>query len=153
MSTYVVFLVIWLIAMTGVQTFFNVVPLVMRDAFSISATVSSLLFLVGAAIGTLLYPVAGKLAAKFGPGRVFLAGLLVMLLLFLVMYLANQQHLAGAQIIGSFGLIIAAGAAIGAIAPSFLAVKLGYPSLTALAAAVLAVAILVGIPFLRKMKA
>lgn len=187
-SRYRLFLLTWLLAMTGIQTFFNVVPLVMRDAFEVSASLASVLFLIGAAIGTLLYPVVGTLAGRIGAGLVLLLGLLLTAVSFAAMFAAYALHLDGRALIGGSGLIvaataysfvvasatmlivkltsgsegsamgllngiIAAGAAIGAIIPSFLANLLGYPSLTALAAGTLVLATIVGLPLLRTARA
>jgi hypothetical protein len=74
-SRFAVFLLTWLLTMTGVQTFFNVVPLVMRDAFGVRASASSLLFLAGAGLGTAVYPACGALADRRGPGFVLGLGL------------------------------------------------------------------------------
>lgn len=179
-----VFLLTWLLTMTGVQTFFNVVPLVMRDGFGVTPTASSILFLVGAAAGTLLYPLAGTFANRAGPGVVLLVGLLATILAFGAMAFASLLHLPGKSLIGSAALVLAAtayafevvsatmmivkvapgsegsamgllngiiagGAVIGAIVPSFLADALGYASLPALACGVLILATLVGIPLYR----
>ena len=105
-----IFLLTWLLTMTGVQTFFNVVPLVMRDAFAVAPSVSSILFLVGAAIGTLLYPFAGKLANRVGPGVVLLLGLIATITAFGAMGLTTVLHLPGKPIIGSAALVLAAAA-------------------------------------------
>lgn len=182
---YFTFLAMWLFAMTGVQTLFNVVPLVMRDAFHVNATISSILFLVGAAIGTLLYPVASQLANRFGPGLVFLLGLSGTLLAFVAMALATWFDLPAKSIIGSAALVLAAisytfevasatmmivrltpgsegsamgllngiiagGAVIGAIVPSFLAEAFGYPSLPGFAIIPAVIAVLVGVPLYRR---
>lgn len=171
--------------MTGVQTLFNVVPLVMRDAFHINASIASILFLVGAAIGTLLYPVASRLANKFGPGLVFLLGLTGTLLAFVAMALSTWLDLPAKGIIGSAALVLAAisytfevasatmmivrltpgsegsargllngiiagGAVIGAIVPSFLAEAFGYPSLPGFAIIPIVIAVLVGAPLYRR---
>lgn len=74
-SQFGVFIAAWLLAMIGIQTFFNVVPLVMRDAFKVQPSVSSIGFMVGAAVGTVLYPVLGKLATRIGPALVLVLGL------------------------------------------------------------------------------
>ncbi|MGV9858892.1 MFS transporter [Gordonia sp. NPDC003425] len=180
-----IFLLTWLLTMTGVQTFFNVVPLIMRDMFSVAASTSSILFLIGAAIGTLVYPFCGAAAGKWGPGVVLAAGLILTLASFVAMTTAHAAHLPGESVIGSVALviaavayafnvvgatmiivtvapgsegsamgllngIIAAGAVIGAIAPSFVADALGYPALPALAAGIVLVALLVGIPLYRR---
>jgi MFS family permease len=47
----------------------------MRDAFKVQPSVSSIGFMVGAAIGTMLYPLLGKLATRVGPGLVLALGL------------------------------------------------------------------------------
>lgn len=180
-----IFLATWLLTMIGVQTFFNVVPLVMRDAFAVSPSASSLLFLVGASIGVVLYPLAGKDVDRRGPGAVLLTGLVATTSAFGAMALATGFDLPGKTVIGSVCLIvaavaysfevvaatvmivrvapgsegsamgllngiIAAGAVIGAIVPSFLAQALGYPALPGLACGVLVLAILVGIPLFRR---
>lgn len=103
-----IFLLTWLLTMTGVQTFFNVVPLVMRDGFSVPPNMSSLLFLVGAAIGTLLYPLAGRFANRVGPGVVLFIGLVTTIVAFGAMALTTALHLPGATVIGSAALVLAA---------------------------------------------
>lgn len=73
------FILAWLATMIGVQTFFNVTPLVMRDVFSVSPARTSWLFLIGAAIGAVVFPALGRLADRAGPGRVMGLGLLITL--------------------------------------------------------------------------
>lgn len=106
--TFVVFLITWLLTMTGVQTFFNVVPLVMRDGFEVSASASSLLFLLGAAIGTMLYPLGGKMADRSGPGIVLLIGISMTIVAFGAMALAIILDSGVKTIIGSIALVLAA---------------------------------------------
>ncbi len=182
---FAVFLATWLLTMTGIQTFFNVVPLVMRDGFAVPPATTSLLFLVGAAIGTVVYPIAGTLAGRIGPGRLLLLGLVITMVSFAAMAASSAFDLPGKAVIGSVALvlaataysfevvsatmmivritpgsegsamgllngIIAAGAVIGAIAPSFLADLWGYSALPAVALAVLVVATLIGTPLYRR---
>lgn len=176
-------LMVWFLTMVGVQTFFNVVPLVMQDAFRVSATASSLLFLVGAAIGTLVYPACGRLAARRGPGLVFVVGQAMTVLAFGAMTVMSLTGWAGGSTVGSAALVlaataysflvvaatmllaamspagqgaamgllnalIAAGAVIGAVVPSFVAQRLGYDALPPVAAGVLVVAALLFLPLL-----
>ena len=180
-----IFILTWLLTMTGVQTYFNVVPLIMRDAFGISASTTSLLFLVGAVIGAAIYPFCGKLANRVGPGLVLLIGLVITAISFAAMAVAHSADLPGKAVIGAVALvtsaiayapevvaatmmivrvapgdqgsamgllngIIAAGAVIGAIAPSFLAAMWGYSALPAVALVVLIAAAAAGIPLYRK---
>lgn len=105
---YYVFILAWLFIMAGIQTFFNVVPLIMRDAFAITPTVSSLLFLVGASIGAVLYPLAGKLANRLGPGTVLLLGLVVTVLAFGGMALCVAIDIPNKTFFGAIGLVLAA---------------------------------------------
>ena len=107
-SKYGVLLLTWFLTMAGVQTFFNVVPLVMRDSFNVTATVSSILFMVGAIAGTLLYPVCGKLAEQRGPGLVLFIGITMTAVSFGVMALVIAVNLPGKTIIGSVALVTAA---------------------------------------------
>jgi MFS family permease len=183
-SSFGLLLLTWLLTMTGVQTFFNVVPLVMKAAFDVSASASSLLFLVGAAIGTLAYPLCGRTADRFGAGPLLGAGLILVIAAFGAMSVASITHPGGRAVVGAIGLVvaavaysflvvattmlvtrltpwsegsaiglvyglIAAGAVIGAIVPSFVAKAFGYDALPALAAGILIVALVVGLPLLR----
>ena len=178
---FVRFLCTWLLAMVGIQTFFNVVPLVMRDGFGIAPSLSSLLFLLGAGVGTVIYPLAGSLADRRGPGIVLITGLAATMIAFGAMALASGLDLPGKAVIGAVALvlaataysfevvsatmmivqispgsqgsamgllngIIAAGAVIGAIVPSFLAELWGYPVLPLVALAALLLSVLVGVP-------
>ena len=173
------FLLSWLLAMTAVQTFLNVMPLVMRDAFHVSASHTATWYLVASVAGACLYPVCGALARRHGCGWVLGSGLTITLLGLLLMTGGWLWHQPGATWLGIAGLIlvalgypfdyigatmmaadlttdgegsamglfnsaVAAGAIIGATAPSALAAKFGYGALPPLAAGLIVVAILVG---------
>jgi MFS family permease len=107
-SRFGVFLLTWLLTMTGVQTFFNVVPLVMRDTFGVPPSVSSLLFLAGAGLGTVVYPASGHLAGRRGPGFVLGLGLAISITAFAAMALAAATDPAGKALVGSAALVVAA---------------------------------------------
>ncbi|MFZ4842729.1 MFS transporter [Mycetocola saprophilus] len=180
-----VFLLTWLLTMMGVQTFFNVVPLVMRDSFAVDPSTSSILFLVGAVLGTLCYPLAGSIANRTGPGAVLLVGVGATILAFGSMAVAALGDIPGKAVIGSIALIVAAtaysfevvaatlmvvkiypgpegsamgllngiialGAVLGALVPSFLAQAFGYSALPAFACGVLVLAALAGLPLYRR---
>ncbi|MCS4276268.1 MFS family permease [Mycetocola sp. BIGb0189] len=180
-----VFLLTWLLTMMGVQTFFNVVPLVMRDAFAVTPSMSSILFLIGAALGTLCYPLAGTVANKTGPGAVLLLGVGASIIAFGSMAIAAMGDVPGKAVIGSAALVVAAtaysfevvaatlmvvkiypgpegsamgllngiialGAVLGALVPSFLAQAFGYSALPAFACGVLVLAALAGLPLYRR---
>ncbi len=76
-SRFGLFVVTWLLTMIGLQTFFNVVPLVMRSGFGVSPSASSIAFMVGAVVGTAIFPALGALATRIGPGRVLGIGLAI----------------------------------------------------------------------------
>ncbi|MFC6324810.1 MFS transporter [Microbacterium koreense] len=181
---FALMLVVWFLTMMGVQTFFNVVPLIMSAAFSVNASVSSTLFLVGAGIGTLVYPVSGRLATRRGPAFVFVIGVVLMLASFTAMSVVSALKVTSGAVIGSVALVVAAiaysflvvaatmllaalspagqgeamgllnaiiaiGAVVGAIVPSFIAAALGYDALPAVAAVTLALAFVAFIPLIR----
>lgn len=173
------FLLSWLLAMTAVQTFLNVMPLVMRDAFEVSASHTATWYLFASLAGAFLYPVCGALAKRHGCGWVLGTGLVITLLGLLLMTGGWLWHHPGAAWFGIAGLIlvalgypfdyigatmmaadlttdgqgsamglfnsaVAAGAIIGATAPSVLAVKFGYGALPPLAAVLIVLSLLVG---------
>lgn len=86
------FLATWLLAMIAVQTILNVMPLVMRDAFTIRPSITASVYLVGSLAGALLYPVCGALANRIGAGRILAIGMSTTLLAFVVMTLAWLTH-------------------------------------------------------------
>ncbi|AVM01176.1 MFS transporter [Gordonia iterans] len=79
LSRFGLFLGCWFFAMLGLMTFYNVVPMVLKDSFGTDARTSSLVFLVGSAIGAILYPVSGRLSRRLGSARVLAVGLAVTL--------------------------------------------------------------------------
>jgi MFS family permease len=91
------FLATWLLAMIAVQTILNVMPLVMRDAFTVRPSMTASVYLVGSLAGALLYPVCGAAAHRIGSGRVLGVGMLTTLLAFAVMTLAWLTHTSGWQ--------------------------------------------------------
>lgn len=173
------FLLSWFLAMTAVQTFLNVMPLVMKDAFHISASHTATWYLVASAAGACLYPVCGRLAKRHGCGWVLRLGLTITLAGLLVMTAAWVWSVPGAHWFGLAGLVlvalgypfdyigatmmaadltsdgqgsamglfnsaVAAGAIVGATAPSVLAASFGYGSLPPLAAVLVVLSIAVG---------
>lgn len=82
------FLATWLLAMISVQTVLNVMPLVMRDAFSVRPSVTATVYLIGSVVGALLYPVCGTAASRIGAGRVLAIGMSVTLAAFAGMTVA-----------------------------------------------------------------
>lgn len=101
-SRFGIFLGCWLFAMLGLMTFYNVVPLVLKDTFGIDPSTTSIIFLVGAALGALLYPVCGVLSARWSSGRVLSIGIYVTLIGFIVLGLATFAH-------GPLGQVLACG--------------------------------------------
>lgn len=184
-SPFGTLLVSWLLAMVGLMTFYNVVPLVMRDAFGVSPQATSVLFLIGAGIGVVMYPLTGRIAQARNAPFVLAIGYLTTLIAFVAMTVTSLTHpswkaavgalcliaiataypfqYVGANLLaaelsrggegsamGLFNSAVAAGAIVGAIAPSFLADAFGYDSLPPLAAGAVLLAVLVGIPLLRR---
>ncbi len=108
LSRFGLFLGCWFFAMLGLMTFYNVVPLLLKDSFGTDARTSSLVFLVGSAIGAILYPVSGRLSRRLGSARVLAVGLAVTLLAFLVLSLATFDHGTLGGLLGSGCLIVIA---------------------------------------------
>jgi hypothetical protein len=107
-TPYGLFLLTWLLTMVGVQTFFDVVPLVMRDAFAVKPSVTSILFMIGAAIGVGVYPTAAKLADRSGAGRVMALGMIISIVSFGAMALASWLDPSWKAAVGAVGLVSAA---------------------------------------------
>ena len=84
-SSFGVFLLTWLLAMIGVQSFLNLLPLVMRDAFGLQPSTTALLYLAGSVVGVFLYPVCGQIANRRTVRFVLAIGLLANLVAFTVM--------------------------------------------------------------------
>ena len=79
------FLLTWLVAMIGVQSFLNLLPLVMREAFGVQPSTTALLYLAGSVVGVFLYPVCGQIATRRTERFVLAVGLLANLVAFTVM--------------------------------------------------------------------
>ena len=84
-SRFGVFLLTWLLAMIGVQSFLNLLPLVMRDAFGVEPSTTAWLYLAGSVVGVFLYPVCGQIADRRTVRFVLAIGLLANLVAFTVM--------------------------------------------------------------------
>lgn len=102
------FLASWFLAMTAVQTFLNVMPLVMKDAFAVSSSHTASWYLLASVVGACLYPVCGRLADRYGCGWVLRTGLLITLTGLAVMTAAWIWHPSGDSWIGIAGLILVA---------------------------------------------
>lgn len=107
-SRFGVFLGCWFFAMLGLMTFYNVVPLVLRDSFGVDPRTTSIVFLVGSAIGAILYPACGELAWRHGPARLLAVGIAATLVAFLVLALATLNHGTLGAALGGICLIVIA---------------------------------------------
>ncbi len=87
------FLVAWFLSFAGAAGFFSLYPVLMRQAYGVSASLSSTAFAVAAALGLALYAPAGKWSDRHGPLRVLEAGLGVRWVAF-----------AGLSVLGSAGI-------------------------------------------------
>ncbi|MCK0437959.1 MFS transporter [Gordonia alkaliphila] len=105
LSRFGVFLGCWLFAMIGLMTFYNVVPLILHETFDIDPSTTSLVFLIGSAIGAVLYPVCGTLARRWGSARVLGIGIVGTLCAFLVLSLATFERGEVGAVLGSLCLV------------------------------------------------
>lgn len=103
-----VFLAFWLFAMIGLMTFYNVVPLVLRASFGTDPSQTSLYFLIGSAVGAVLYPLCGPLCDRIGSAYVLTIGVGVTFLAFIVLAGAGAAKLPGSPIGGLCLVLIAA---------------------------------------------
>lgn len=74
------FLLSWFAIAFAVAAFFSYFPLMLAEGYGITARASSLIYAVTAALGIGLYVLTSHLMARYGPGRVYRAGLLLRLL-------------------------------------------------------------------------
>lgn len=99
-SPFGVALGFWLFSMIGLMAFYNVVPLVLKAAFATSPSTTSLYFLVGSAIGAIIYPLCGPLADRIGSAMVLALGCGVTLVAFVVLSIATLSDHPGSPIGG-----------------------------------------------------
>jgi len=70
MSPLGVFLLAWLVSFGGAAAFFSLYPVVMKTAYGVDPSISSICFAVAAAGGLFLYAPAGTWSRKHGPIKV-----------------------------------------------------------------------------------
>ncbi|MFC0316493.1 MFS transporter, partial [Gordonia phosphorivorans] len=107
-SQFGVFLLCWLFAMIGLMTFYNVVPLILRAAFDVDPSTTSLVFMAGSAIGAVLYPVCGDLDRRIGSARLLAIGIGVTLIGFLILASATLAHSTTGAVFGCLALVLIA---------------------------------------------
>lgn len=109
-SPFGLFLACWLFAMIGLMTFYNVVPLVLRDGFGIDPSTTSAVFLAGSAGGAVLYPVCGVLTRRWGAATVLAIGVVVTLGAFILMSVMVVVKSGVSAVVAGAALVIIAGA-------------------------------------------
>jgi MFS transporter, DHA1 family, tetracycline resistance protein len=82
-------------ASVGASCFFALYPVLMRDLYSIDATLSSLAYAVAAALSMRFYPPAGKLSHKIGPVRAIRLGYVIRVGAFLALFELGLAHRGG----------------------------------------------------------
>jgi len=108
LSQFGVFLACWLFAMIGLMTFYNVVPLILRAAFDVDPSTTSLVFLAGSAVGAVFYPVCGNLDHRIGSARLLAIGIGTTLIGFVILASATLLHGAAGAVLGSLALVLVA---------------------------------------------
>lgn len=107
-SRFGIFLACWFLSMLAMLMVLNAMPLVMSDGFGIGSSQSATVYLVGALIGALLYPAAGSISGKLGPGRVAFVGLTLVFVALVVMAIAFFAHASWSATVGLIGLFFIA---------------------------------------------
>jgi len=79
------FLVAWLISFGGAAAFFSLYPVLMKNAYGVDPSFSSICFAFAAAVGLLLYAPAGRWSRKYGPIKIIQTALGVRILAFTVL--------------------------------------------------------------------
>ncbi|MGM0440385.1 MAG: MFS transporter [Chlamydiota bacterium] len=80
LSPFSIFLFSWFLLMIGTWMIYNLYPLLMRSAFNIDASLSSLYFAIGASLGVVAYPLAGTASQAIGNKGVLFIGFLLSLI-------------------------------------------------------------------------
>lgn len=78
-SRFGLYLGSWFLVMFGTWIIYNLYPLLMRSAYGVDASLSSLYYAVAATIGVFAYAPSGTLGNRIGDGRVVLIGILMTL--------------------------------------------------------------------------
>ncbi len=71
------FLLSWFVFAFAVAAFFSYFPLMLSRGYAIPAHTSAMIYALTAAVGIGLYVLASQLTARFGPGHVYRAGLVL----------------------------------------------------------------------------
>jgi DHA1 family tetracycline resistance protein-like MFS transporter len=107
-SNFGIFLLAWVFSYGGATVVFSQYPVLMRNAFHIGTTESSVAFGAAAAIGLLLYAPAGRLTDRLAPRFVLLVGLAVRVIAIGAMFVLLLVHTLGWLAVVAFAAIVLA---------------------------------------------
>lgn len=77
----------WLMLALGVAGFFTYFPLMLAHSYNMNPHLSSLIYAVAAAVGIVLFVLAGQWSARLGAGRVYRFGLWLRVIAFALLWL------------------------------------------------------------------
>ncbi len=118
-----IFLIVWLFVYTGAAGIFSLYPVLYKELFHISPTVSSIGFAAAAAVGLFLYAPAGTWSDRIGAVKILKASLLIRIAAFLCLWLLTFMpgSSAGTLSLLLFGVIVLAWSPISVSSVAFTA--------------------------------
>jgi MFS family permease len=104
------FLLSWFVFAFAVAAFFSYFPLMLAKGYGIAAHTSAMVYAVTAALGIGLYVLTSRLTDRYGPGRVYRAGLVVRIVGFGLLLAPFLIAVGGRALLGvaGFALIVVA---------------------------------------------
>jgi MFS family permease len=80
------FMVSWFLLCFGISSFFAYLPVTLKDAYTVSPSLTSFIYGLFSAAAIILYTYGGKLAAKWGSNKVYTSALLIRLAGFTLLF-------------------------------------------------------------------
>ncbi len=100
------FLLSWFVFAFAVAAFFSYFPLMLAEGYGIAAHTSAMIYALTAALGIGLYVLTSRLTARYGPGRVYRAGLVLRISGFGLLLAPFVIAMGGRSLLGALGFAL-----------------------------------------------
>jgi MFS family permease len=100
------FILSWFMMALGVAAFFAYFPVMLASGYGISASLSSLIYAMGAGVGIALFVLASRWAGRYGSGSVYQLGLWIRLVGFVLLLVPLVGASTGAFLLATVGFVL-----------------------------------------------